>query len=431
MKLKTILENRTVKNAGWIIGGRIVNKVLAFFIGILTARYLGPGNYGVINYAAAYTTFFASVCTLGIDSIIIKNFSDHPDETGLTLGTTILLRAFSSVLSALMIIGIAMIVDRNEPVTILVVALSTLGLVFQAFDSIKQWFQSRLQSKYAAIATLIAYVAASGYKVILLIQGRSVAWFALATAVDHLVVAICLYIAYKKQKGPSLVWSKEKAKELLSVSGSYMIAGLMVSIYASTDKLMLKQMLDETTVGFYSTAVSISTTWAFVIQAVIDSVYPSVIRAHKTEQALFKKRNRQLYALVFYIAGFVSLIICVLAKPIMTILYGAAYIPAAAPLRVVVWYTAFSYLGVARNAWMVCENKQHYLKYLYIGAALINVVLNALLIPSYGATGAAAASLITQISTTVLLPMMIKPLRENAMLMFEAVLLKDVFSKEK
>ena len=427
MKLKTLLKNRTVKNAGWIIGGRVVNKVLAFFVGILTARYLGPGNYGLINYAAAYTTFFASVCTLGIDSVIIKNFSDHPDETGTALGTTILLRATSSVLSALMIIGIAMIVDRDEPVTILVVALSTLGLVFQAFDSIKQWFQSRLQSKYAAIATLIAYVAASAYKVILLIQGRSVALFALATAVDHLVVAICLYIAYKKQRGPSFVWSKQKAKELLSVSGSYIIAGLMVSIYASTDKLMLKQMLDETTVGFYSTAVSISTTWAFVIQAVIDSVYPSVIHAYKTNQALFEKRNRQMYALVIYIAGFVSLIICVLAKPIMTILYGAAYIPAAAPLKVVVWYTAFSYLGVARNAWMVCENKQHYLKYLYSGAALINVILNVLLIPSFGATGAAAASLITQISTTVLLPILIKPLRGNVKMMLEAVLLKDVF----
>lgn len=95
--------------------------------------------------------------------------------------------------------------------------------------------------------------------------------------------------------------------------------------------------------------------------------------------------------------------ICLVAKPFILILYGETYLPAVGPLRIVVWYTAFSYLGVARNAWMVCENRQKYLKYLYISAAALNIVLNLALIPPWGASGAAAASLITQISTTVIL----------------------------
>lgn len=419
-----------MQNAGWIVGGRLLNKVLAFLVGILTARYLGPGNYGLINYAAAYTTFFASICTLGIESVIIKNFSDHPDEEGKTIGTTVILRCISSLLSAVMIVGIVAVVDREEPMTILVVALSTIGLLFQAFDSFKQWFQARLQSKYAAIATVVAYVVVSGYKILLLITGKSVAWFAVATAIDHVVVALFLFVAYKGNGGPAFSWSADKARELLRTSSSYIVAGLMVSIYASTDKLMLKQMMDESAVGYYGLAVSLSTTWAFVLQAVIDSVYPSVIRAHKSDTALFQKRNRQLYAIVIYMAAAVSLVICLLAEPIVRILYGEAYLPAVQPLRIVVWYTAFSYLGVARNAWMVCENKQKYLKYLYSSAAGINVVLNLLLIPRFGASGAATASLITQISTTVLLPALITPLRPNAKLMIEAVLLKNVLPEK-
>ena len=97
-----------------------------------------------------------------------------------------------------------------------------------------------------------------------------------------------------------------------------------------------------------------------------------------------------------------------------------------APLRIVVWYTAFSCLGGARNVWIVCENKQKYLKYLYFGAAAINVLLNLLLIPIFGTSGAAAASLITQISTTVVLPAVIRPLRENAKMMLDAVLLRGI-----
>ena len=94
------------------------------------------------------------------------------------------------------------------------------------------------------------------------------------------------------------------------------------------------------------------------------------------------------------------------------------------------WYTAFSYLGVARNPWVVCENKQKYLKYIYIGAAVINVLLNALLIPNFGAAGAAGASLVTQMATTVVLPFAIPALRPNAKLMVEAVCLKGVFNRK-
>lgn len=419
-----------MKNAGWIIGGKVANKLLAFLVGILAARYLGPSNYGLINYAAAYTTFFASVCTLGINSIIIKNFSDHPDEEGKTIGTTLLLRGISSFLSAAMMIGIVSIVDRGEPLTIAVVALAGIGLVFQIFDTLNYWFQARLESKYSAIATLVAYTAVSVYKIILLILGKSVKWFALANALDYFILAVFLLAAYRKKGGEKFTVSRQKAKELLSSSSSFIISGLMVSIYACTDKLMLKQMLDEASVGHYSLAVSVSVTWAFVLTAIIDSLYPEIVKAHGADRPRFERKNRQLYAIVFYLSVFMSMLICLLARPIVEILYGSAYLPSVQPLRIVVWYTAFSYLGVARNAWIVCENKQRYLKYLYLGAALINVVLNLLFIPVWGASGAAAASLATQIATTVL-PVFFPELRPNVRLVWDAVCLREVLSREK
>ena len=430
MGLRNISKNKVVKNAGWIIGGRLVNKLLAFLVGILTARYLGPSNYGLIHYAAAYISFFASICTLGINSIIVKNFVDHPDEEGKTIGTTLLLRAVSSLLSALMIVGIVGIVDRDEPLTVVVVALCSVGLIFQIFDTLNYWFQARLQSKYSALASLASYAAVSVYKIVLLVLGKSVEWFALASALDYTVLAVVLAAAYFKNGGQRFTASWAKAKELLSSSTSFIISGLMVSIYACTDKLMLKQMLGEASVGYYSLASAISVSWAFVLSAIIDSLYPEIVQSFNTNRIYYERKNRQLYAIVFYTSLFMSAAICLLARPFIEILYGASYLPAVQPLRIVVWYTAFSYLGVARNAWMVCENRQKYLKYLYMGAAAINVVLNLLFIPPWGASGAAAASLLTQIATTVLLPAVIRPLRANTKLMLDAVLLRGVLPKK-
>ena len=189
-KIKAIWKNRIVKNAGWLIGGKFVHKFLAFFIGIFMARFLGPANYGLINYAEGYTTFFASICTLGITSVIVKNFVDHPDEEGTTIGTTLILRIITSILSVVAILGIVMVVDRGETLTITVVALCSLGLVFQVFDTFNYWFQVRLWSKYSALATLISYLIVSAYKITLLIMQKDVRWFAVSTSIDYIAIAV-------------------------------------------------------------------------------------------------------------------------------------------------------------------------------------------------------------------------------------------------
>ena len=427
--IKKLLRSKVAKNASWLIAGRVVQMVLSFFVGLLTARYLGPSNYGLISYAGTYTTFFASLCTLGINSIIVKNFIDYPEEEGTTLCTAIILRAISSVASLIAIMGISFVADKGEPITQIIVLLCAVGMVFQIFDTFNYWFQAKLQSKYSAIATLVAYVSVSAYRIILLIFKKDVQWFALASSIDYMVLACFLAIAYKKNNGPKFRFSWEKSKQLLKESYNFILSGLMVSIYGSTDRFMLKQMVNEESVGYYATALTLCNMWVFVLSAIIDSVTPTIMQAYSTNIEIYKQRNRQLYSIVFYVSAFVSVCFMLFGKVAIRILYGEAYIGAAMPLSIITWYTAFSYLGVARNAWIVCERKQLYLKYLYLGAAITNVALNAVLIPRWGASGAAMASLLTQISTILVFPALIKDLRSNVKLMIDAVFLKNVFNK--
>ena len=423
---KKLLENREIKNAGWIITGRVLNKLLAFIVGIFTANYLGPSNYGLINYATAYTTFFASLCSLGINSVIIKDFVENPDEQGKAIGTSLLMRAVSSILSVIMIVGFVSIVDQGEKATLIVAVLCSLGLVFQIFDTLNSWFQSRLESKYPAATAIISYAIVSVFKIALLIQKRSVYWFAAAASVEYLITAIFLIGIYIKKKGPALSVSFGKGCDLLKSSNSFIVAGLMVSVYASVDKLMLRHMMDDIAVGNYAIAISLSTTWAFVLSAIIDSLSPGIMKLHRKDRKQYEKKNRQLYAIVFYVSCAVSLGICVFASPVIHILYKHVYDGAIVPLRIVVWYTAFSYLGVARNTWMVCESKQKYLMGLYAVAAGLNVIMNAVMIPVWGGAGAAMASLLTQISTTMIIPLFISELRPNTKLLLDAILLKDL-----
>lgn len=423
---KKLLKNKTLRNAGWLVGGKIAQIPINLLVSLLTARYLGPANYGLITYGTAYTAFFASLCNLGINSVLVKEFIDNPGEEGTIIGTSLLLRAVSSVLSAIMIFCIVSIVDIGEKTTITVVALCSLGLIFHIFETINFWFQSRLQSKVTAIATFIAYTATAAYKVVLLVMGKSVEYFAFSTSVDYICVAVVLLIAYKKHSGGAFHVSLEYGKALLKKSCHFILPGLMVAIYAQTDKIMLKQMIGVAENGYYSTAVAVSGMWCFVLTAIIDSAYPGIMSAFRQDERLFVKRNKQLYAVIFYLSLFVSLLFTLLAEPVIGILYGEKYAPAVMPLRIITWYTAFSYLGGARNAWIVCKERQKYLIHIYASSALLNVVLNWVLIPIWGASGAAVASLITQIATTMIVPFFIPELRENSILMVEAIRLKDI-----
>ena len=427
--ISRLLKNKETKNALWLIGGRVAQMILSLFVGVLSARFLGPSNYGLISYGTALVSFFMSFCTLGLNSIIIKDFFDNPDEQGEAIGSSILMRTLSSFCSCVLIVCVSLLLDYGDWETIIVVALCSVSLLFHVLDTLKFWFQYKYKSNVTAIAIFVAYLLTSIYKIILLILQKSVFWFAFATSVDYIALSVLLVVFYKKHNGPKLSFSWKKGKSLLSKSYHYILSGMMVAIYGQTDKLMLKQMMDETAVGYYATAVALCSMWTFVLTAIIDAMYPTVIQSFKEGKRIFEKRNRQLYAIVFYVSVFVSIMFTIFGDLAIKILYGDAYLPAAMPLKIVTWYTAFSYFGVARNAWMVCNEKQKYLKYMYVFAAILNVVLNFVLIPLLGPSGAAVASLVTQIFTSIILPYCIKDLRPNAKLMLEAIILKDVFPK--
>ena len=430
--LNLIKNNKETKNASWIICGRVIQMIISFLIGLWTARYLGPSNYGLINYVAAYIVFFASFCTLGLSGMLLINeLTLDPESEGTIMGTSIALRVGISVLSSFVLLGIVYIVDEKDPVIMKIAVLSCIQLIFQVCDAFESWFQKRYLSKIPAIVTLVGYLAGSLYRVYLLVTGKSVELFALASSLVFVVMTVLLYAAYKKYDGPRLRFSWETGKRLLKKGYHFILSGMMIAVYSQTDKLMLKHMLSEEHVGYYSTAASISTVWAFVLGAIITSVSPTIMqyKKEKDEEAYLRK-NRQLYAILFYVSIAVSALFTVFAKWIILIPYGEAYRGAIAPLRIITWYVAFAYLGTARDTWLVCENKQRYSKYMYLAAGILNVFMNLIFIPKWGASGAAMASLLTQIGTSMVLPLLWKDMRPNVKLMVDGILLKDLREKK-
>lgn len=420
-----------MENALWLIFGKMAQMGLQFLLGLLTARYLGPGDFGLIQYAGAYTGFFAPICTLGLSSVLVKELTDAPEKSGEILGTALALRGISGMLSACAIGTIVWVADGGEPAVFGVAVFSSLAMALQLFEVFHDWFRSRLQSRFSAAAAFAAYCLSSGYKLCLLMTGKGVIWFAFASVLEQLCAGICLLTAYLGNGGGKLTLSFLRAKRMLKKSVYFILPSLLAAVCAQTDKIMLKHLMGQALTGCYGAAMSVSSVWCFVLSAIIDSMQPGILQTFQENREQYLLRNKQLYGIVIYLSGAVSVLLCLCAEPLIRVLYGAAYAPAVQALRILTWNTGFSYLGVARNTWMVCENRQKHLIWVYLAAAGMNAGLNRLLIPLWGIAGAAAASLAAQMVSALAAPLLIPPLRPNARLMVQAITLRDIFAVRK
>lgn len=426
--------NRVAKNAIWIISIRVVQAFVAMLINMLTARYLGPSGFGLITYASSLVAFVLPIMQLGLSNVLVQEIVNNPNDEGKILGTSITLSFISSICCIAGVTAFAFVANPDEPTTIVVCFLYSLILIFQAFDYVEYWYQAKLISKYTSMISLMAYVIVSAYKIFLLVKGKSVYWFAISNALDYVLISFGGLVLYRRLGGGELSFSLEIGKKLFSKSKHYILSSMMVTVFAQTDKIMLKMMLDESATGYYGAAVTCAGMTGFVFTAIIDSFRPSIFEGQKEGNEVFRHRLTMLYSIVIYLSLAQSIVMTLFSKWIIYILYGTAYNPAISALQIIVWYTTFSYMGSVRNIWILANEKQKCLWQINMSGAVANVILNAVLIPLMGINGAAVASLITQLFSNVIVGYIIKPIRPNNAIMVESLrvkYLKDAFSKLK
>ncbi|MGN0478692.1 MAG: flippase, partial [Hominenteromicrobium sp.] len=356
-----------------------------------------------------------------------KEMVNNRDDEGKIVGTGIVMRLCASVVSMACILVLLLCLNPGNQLVLRVAFLQSLVLVFHAFDLIDFWFQSYLRSKYVAIVKSISYVIVAAYKIYILASGKSVEWFAFSTSFDFLLIAVMLLIVYRFNGGKPFRFSLETAKSLIRQSYHFILSGLIITVYTQMDKIMIQQMLGETEVGLYSAALTICNYWVLIPTAMINSMRPSIMEQKKLgNEALYLKKIRRLYAVLIWSGIFVSTVISLLSPWIISILYKEVYAPAATTLSIAIWYTTFSTLGIARGIWLVCENKNKYVKKCVFWGMLINLLLNYFLIPVWGINGAAVATLVTQIFNSIIAPMLYKEIRVHTKYILQAFLLKGV-----
>lgn len=390
-------------NTGWLFFDKILRMGMGLLVGVWVARYLGPEQFGLFNYAAAIVALFTAIASLGLNSIVVRDLVKNPEEANSTLGTAFLLQLIGAGL-ALSSAAIAVSIMRPGDETAgIIVAIFGFAMVFKATDVIRYWFESRVQSKYTVWVENAAFLVSSATKVALIISAAPLIAFVWIVLAEAALVAFLLLAVFIQQGNKLGAWKYqyERAKSLLRDSWPLVLSGIAVMLYMRIDQIMLGQLMDDEAVGVYSAAVRISEVCYFIPLTIVASVFPSIIEARKKNRELYQQHLKRLFELMVILALALALPISFMSEWIMAILYGQGFSDSAQVLLIHVWTGLFVFSGVVSSRWFIVENLQKYTFYRTFAGCVVNIGLNFILIPKYGPIGSAWASVISQAMASV------------------------------
>jgi PST family polysaccharide transporter len=387
---------QVLQNTGWLVGDRVLRLAVGLVVGVWTARYLGPEQFGLLSYSAVVVSLFAFLATLGLDNVVIRDVVANPGQIDETLGSAFVLKLGGGLLASLLALAAVRLLRPGDGIAQTLVAVLALSSVFQAFDTIDFWFQSQVASKYTVYAKNTAFLLASAGRVLVMLLGGQVVAIAVASVVEA-VAGACGLAAIYLARGRSLAaWrvSVERIRSVLAHSWPLALSGAAIMIYMKVDVVMLRQLASDEAVGVYSAATRISELWYFVPLALVTSLFPGIVALKARDERLYYLRLKKLFGLLAAIGLGTALAITVLSRFIVSLLYGPSYAGAAPMLAVHIWAAPFVFLGVAQSPWDLAEGLTRLVLQRTVLGAIVNVALNALLLPHYAGFGAAVATVV-------------------------------------
>jgi len=414
---------KIVDNIGWLFFDRVLRMGVGLFVGVWIARYLGPEQFGLLNFALAFTGLFGAIAALGLRGIVVRDIVRHPESVRVTLGTAALLKLIGGLVAYLLVLGAIAYLRPDDTLARSIVAILGSIMLLKVSEVAVFWFESQVQSKYTVWVENGAFLVFAAIKVALILQHAPLIAFAWAMLAEAAVVAVLLLVVMKKRGLPlaRLRASGERGKTLLKDSWPLILSALAITVYMKIDQIMLGQMIGDEAVGIYSAATRISEVWYFIPIAIVASVFPAIIQTKKRSEAQYYSRLQRLYDLMVVISLAVALPMTFLAAPIVALLFGEAYLGAGTVLAIHIWGGLFVSMGVARGKWLLAEGLQ-YMGYWYVGVGMVtNVVGNYLLIPVYGVIGAAFVTLLSQAMVALIAPAFYRKTRVSSLMLLRSL----------
>ncbi len=398
---------RAGANAFWLMFNQALVVLLGGVVGLFVVRYLGPSRYGDLSFAQSLSFMVGALVNLGLDMVVLRELAARPDDRPRILGTTFVLRLMGCCLGALLVVGLGAVLRPETPGNLALLTVTGLCLLPQAVLVAEFWFTAQLRSRVSVTARLTGTTAAQVVRIALILLGASTVWFAATPFLESAVAGALLLYLYRSATDKRVldwVFSRAEAFFLARESAPVLLAAIFWAFYKRIDQVFLDHFHGAEAVGFYAAPLQLIDMIGYLPYALMFSVLPGLVELRQQNQVLYERRVQQFHDLAAWTGLGLAVVLSLGSSLLIQALFGASFQPAAGVLAILAWNLLFIFQAVAQSQWCYAEKLQGYFPVIYGIAAAVDLALNLLLIPSFGTTGAALASLISQATLVFIAP---------------------------
>jgi len=389
---------RVTKNFLSLGISKIISQVITFVVIIYLARVLGPANFGKISFAQVVILYFMLISDLGLTTLGVREIARDKDDINNYVNNLVTLRLLLTIFSFCLMLGFVSIIHKSAEVKYLIIFY---GLSLFPFALGLEWlFRGIERMEFIGISMILNKIS-YGILIFALVRNAgnllTIPFFWVGGNVVGVMFLIYIFIKYfgKIRLKFNFSLSKNLMKKALPMG----TAIIMTQIYYNFDTIMLGFMKEDRVVGWYNAAYKIIFfIWAF-IPLFIDTVFPLISRYYKESKEKLKTLISSSTRLLSTIALPIGVGGTILAKPIMNFLYpGGKFDNGIIVFQILIWsIVIISVRCIYEQSFLACDREKRYLLGVIIGA-ITNIGLNAILIPLFSLTGAAIATVISELT---------------------------------
>ncbi len=385
---------RMVKNIGIIILGTIISRTIELVAIICLARYLGANGFGIYSFVIAYLMFFEVLSDLGMRQILVREVSRSKEIAGRLLGNAIIIKIGLSLISILL--ASLVISLLNYPFdTKLLAYVASLALLFSFINIYRVIFEVDLKMEYWMLGDIVTVVIKLGLFLLLIFLKATLLQFIISGIIASLPGLVVIIWLSNRLIKPTLKIELRLWRYLLKESWPLSLNSIFIIIYTRIDQIMLFHMKGTEAAGYYSAPVRLVEALGIIPLAFMASVFPIMSKYFKTSKDLHTAIYRLSFKYMVIIITPIVVGTTLLARSLICSFYGDRFLPAILPLQVLIWSEVFVFMGVVNNQVLISADKQK-IDFLFTSSmAVVNILLNLLLIPKYSIVGAAVATTIS------------------------------------
>lgn len=390
---------KVFRNLYWAVLGKVVTLLGSLLVGIMVARYLGPEQYGLMNYVISYVALFQVLASFGLDNIEIREESKANDKKDIIIGTAFTLKCIFALV-AMAVVMITALLFEADGFTKAMICMYSFSMLLNSFGVIRNHFTSLVWNEYVVKTEISRTIIGALIKVVLLLFHASLVWFIVATLFDVLLLASGYCVAYTKKIGKISLWrfDKEWAKYMIKQSFPLLLSGAAVIIYQRIDQVMIGNMVDKASVGQFSVASKFVEILIFIPTIMSQTITPILVRVREKSQKEYERKAQLFMNVTLWMCLLMAVLVSLLSYWLILFTFGRQYLAAVPVLQVLAFKAVSVALSSTAGQMIVMEKLQKYAVIRDLFGCTVCVGLNFLLLPRFGAIAAAFVAIFSNIA---------------------------------